>query len=820
VGSKIMADQTLTRAVRLSLFLLSAAILTFEINLTRLFSVAQFYHFAFMIVGVALLGSGASGTFLALFPRLRQANPQISLGRISMATGLSILVAYMITNWLPFDSFSLAVDRRQIWVLALHYLLMATPFFFNGMSVALLLVAYPHSAGETYAVNLTGSALGCMIGLAAPSMLDGEGTVVLSGGLASLAALLQTQVVFLKAPALKNLTRPFFGFSAAILVFSLLDLGLRLVSGSGFPGFELHLSPYKSISYALQYPGSEIVYQRWNSFSRVDLVRSPGIRSLPGLSYHYLQPPPLQNGLFVDGDNLSPVILSGGDSAYLAYLPNAIAYSLRPEAKTLILEPSGGLDVLTALNLGAAQVTAVEVNPLIVEAAAHIYAMPHVKVETESGRSYLQRTDQQFDVIVFSLASSYHPVGSGAYSLVEDYRYTVEAFQDALARLKPSGLLIITLWLQNPPSESLRAFALSIAALETNGGDPVEQIVAFRGYQTGTVLVKNKPFTSAELGTIRTSLAKRGFDLTYAPDVQPDETNVFNVLPVSIYYQTFTDLIKTQPREAFYAFYPYDIRPPTDEQPFFGHFFKWSQAPQVLAELGHTWQPFGGAGYFVILALLGLALVMAGVLIIAPVALKKNHAQNTSGGLGASLIYFGMIGLAFLLIEMPLIQRFILYLGHLTYSLAVVLFTLLIFSGVGSRLSGRFSLRVMLPLLFILLLGLPMILPQIFDLTLGLPLIVRLGLTILFLSPVGFLMGIPFPAGIRRLTEIEGQAPEIPWVWAVNGAASVISSVVAALLALTFGFNWVLRLGALCYVIAWLMVLGSPRPDRFRLPRL
>jgi hypothetical protein len=813
-----MTVQTPTRAVRLSLFLLSAAILTFEINLTRLFSVAQFYHFAFMIVSVALLGFGASGTFLALFPGLGQANPQLSLGRISMATGLSILVAYMITNWLPFDSFSLAVDRRQIGVLALHYLLLATPFFFNGMAVALLLAAYPHSAGETYAVNLTGSALGCLIGLVTPSCLGGEGTVVLSAGLAALAALLQTQVVSLKAPALKNFTRPFFGFSAAILVFSLLDLGLRLVSGAGFPALEIRLSPYKSISYALQYPGSEVIYQRWNSFSRVDLVSSPGIRSLPGLSYHYRQPPPPQNGLFVDGDNLSPVILPGGDSTYAAYLPSAIAYSIKPGAKTLILEPRGGLDLLTALNLGAAQVTAVEVNPLIVDAAAHIYARPQVLVEIESGRSYLQRTGQRFDIIVFSLASSYHPVGSGAYSLVEDYRYTVEAFQDALARLKPSGLLVITRWLQTPPSESLRAFALSIAALESSGGDPLEQIVAFRGYQTATVLVKNKSFTSAELDTIRTSLADRGFDLTYAPGVQPDETNVFNILPVSMYYQTFTDLIESQSREAFYASYPYDIRPPTDEQPFFGHFFKWSQAPQVLAELGRTWQPFGGAGYFVILTLLVLALVMAGALIIAPVAVMKNHPHNSTGGLGVSLIYFGMIGLAFLLIEMPLIQRFILYLGHPTYSLAVVLFTLLIFSGLGSQLSTRFSLRVMLPLLFFLLLVQPLILPRIFDLTLGLPLIVRLGLTVLVLSPVGFLMGIPFPAGIRRLTGIEGQSQEIPWVWAVNGAASVISSVLATLLALTFGFNWVLRLGAFCYLIAWLMVLRSPRPDRFRLP--
>jgi hypothetical protein len=800
------------------LLLLSAATLAFEINLTRLFSVAQFYHFAFMVVSIALLGLGASGTFLAIFPLFSHRDSHRNLSVFSAGAGFSMLFAYLLINWLEFDSFSIAWDRRQVGILIVHYLALATPFFFCGLATGSLLAAAPQSAGAIYATNLLGSGLGCLIALIAPPFLGVEGSVVLCSGLALVGAL---------AP--RGLKR--FGWLASVGLFACLTiyLGLR-ISGSPFTtGMELKISPYKSLSYALQYPGAEVIYSRWNSFSRVDLVRSRGIRSIPGLSYRFLEPPPAQDGLLVDGDELSPVILPGYNREIYQYLPAAIAYQLRPGAKTLILEPRGGLDILTALSLQAEQVTAVEVNPLIVEAASHIYAEPGVRVMIESDRSYIHRSTETYDLVVLSLANSYHPVRSGAYSLAEDYRYTVESFEDSLKRLAPGGIFVVTRWLQTPPSECLRTFALAVTALENLGADPRDRIIALRGFNTLTLLVKIEPFTASELHAVREFAGGRAYDLVYAPDIRPEETNRYNVLPESIYYQAFMDLLNAGTRQAFYEAYPYEVNPSSDDRPFYGHFFKWSQASQIIAELGKTWQPFGGAGYFVILALLLLTTILALLLILLPVAVARRSSGVTNQPAGKIsprrypiiyLAYFSLIGFAFLLVEIPLIQRFILFLGHPAYALSAVLFSLLLFSSLGSYISERVKLSHGLGILILALMVSPALLSSLFDLALGLPFTFRLGLTTAILAPLGFLMGIPFPGGIRWMVAKVEEAPLVAWVWAANGAASVVASILAALLALTFGFSWVFRIGALCYAGAWLSVMASGRIRRFpRLPR-
>ncbi len=493
--------------------------------------------------------------------------------------------------------------------------------------------------------------------------------------------------------------------------------------------------------------------------------------------------------------------------------------------------------MVTALAQGHGLVTAVESNPLIVEAVPS-YQDARLVTVVESERSYLQRTDWQYDVILLSLGSSFHPVQSGAYTLGEDYRYTVEAFQDMIEHLTPGGLLVATRWLQDPPSEDLRLFALAVSALEASGGEPRAQIVALRGYNTATVLVKNGVFSPDELAALRQFAASRAYDLSYAPDIQPEETNRYNILPSSTYYQTYMSLLESEPRQAFYDAYEYDVRPPTDDHPFYGHYFKWAQTPQILAAFGRAWLPFGGGGYLVILALLLLAVLLASLLILLPVLVWKRARRTArpaaSPFLLRSLLYFGLLGFAFLFIEIPLLQRFILYLGSPAYAVTAVLFALLLFSGVGSRFSdrcsdrwrGRDDLMLSLGALVLLCLLMPWLLSGLFDWTLGLPLAARLGVTVLALAPLGFLMGMPFPGGLRRLipepepTAAAEPAPrgDIPWIWAVNGAASVIAPILAALLALSFGFSTVLRLGALCYAIALLTACRHHRAGARRRP--
>lgn len=790
-----MTSPNRTSLTYLGLFLVSAGTLLYEINLTRLFSVAQFYHFAFMIVSLALLGFGASGSALALAPRWGRRHPESTLLWLALGFALSSLGGYLLINLLPFDSFSIAWDRRQVVVLAIHYVVLAAPFFCSGAAVGLLLAARPGRASRTYFVNLLGSAGGCLLALVAPTALGGEGVVLFSSALGASAALL-----FAGAAGRRlGLGLARWAIPAVVLLCCLAGLFLR-------PDLlTLRLSPYKDLSYALNVPGARTVSTRWNAFSRVDLVESTAIRSLPGLSYRYSRPLPPQWGVTVDGGDLGGVMIDVepgalDPSGFAGFLPSALAYRLRPSAEALLLEPRAGLDILVAKAMGARYITAVEPNPLVVKAAGSAYQLPGVETVLESGRSYTKRSQKEYDVVTLCLTSPYRPVRSGAYSLAEEYRYTVEAFDDYLAALAPAGVLQVTRWLQTPPSEETRLLALAVTALERRGGAPAEQIVFFRGYNTATVLVKPDGFSAAELDLARDWLAERSFDLVFAPDVRLEEVNRYSVLPEPAYYQAATSLLSSSDREDWLGAFPFDVTPPTDNRPFFGHYFKWRQAPQVWREAGHTWQPFGGAGYFVLLALLALATAAALAVILLPLAAGRlaGRVPGAPAGLRAStLAYFGLIGLGFLLGEIPLAQQFILFLGQPVYGLTAVLFGLLFFSGLGSWASERVPHRVALAGLVALLLAYPLLLPRLLALFLGSALSLRLLVAVAALAPLGFLLGMPFPRGIGRL---EQSAPDlIPWAWGVNGAASVVASVSAALLALSFGFSWVLIAGAACY---------------------
>ncbi|MCU0519966.1 MAG: hypothetical protein MUF84_04655 [Anaerolineae bacterium] len=883
----------------LGVLLLSAATLMFEIALTRLFSVAQFYHFAFMVVSLAMLGFGASGTWLALrapvggsvadsaapgVTRVAQGAGGHAAG-LALGCGLTAVGAYLIVNWVPFDSYSIAWDWRQALLLSVQYLVLSFPFFLSGSVLSLLLARHLASVGPIYAVNLAGSAVGCVLALLLPALVGAEGVVWLSGMLSGCAALL---LVSGAGPPTKDdlacdrarhstwshpivaLSLPFVLCCAVVAIVSPAELALRL-------------SPYKGLSYALQVPGSVLLSTDWNGYSRVDLVASSAIRSLPGLSYRYPGSPPSQLGVFVDGDDMSPVVQaapgaasgsdgvgdSGAPPGFAGYLPSAVAYALRPEARSLVIAPGGGLEVWVALNQGARHVTVAEPNSLIVEAVGSLYEddsdadgllpLPDVAAERrvtvflDDPRSYVRRavlsrqtqalghpTGAPYDIVVLALTAPFRPIRSGAYSLGEDYRYTTEAFVDYLSVLNSDGLLVVSRWVQAPPSESLRVFALAVEAIERLGGNAQERIVAFRGYAMMTLLVSPTPFSAVDLASFRRFAADRAFDMVYAPDIRASEVNRYNVLPSPIYYDAFRELIEAVDREAWYAAYPFDVRPPTDDHPFFGHYFKWSQTGQIVAELGKTWQPFGGAGYFVLVALLMLAVAAATLLIALPMAIARRARVEPDASISRRLhrrrdrigtrqmacdqLFFGLLGVGFLFVEIPLMQRAILFLGHPAYAVTVVLFALLLFSGIGSHRSGRMALPLELAIgvLVGLVLVTAALLPAVCTALLWLPWSGRAAATVLLLGPVGFFMGIPFPEGLRALERgaIGGTSRQfaqgaVASAWAANGALSVVASILSALLALSIGFSWVMILGALSYAGA-AVIAARRRPHQYR----
>jgi hypothetical protein len=803
---------------------LAAAALLLESTLTRLLAVGQFYHFAFLVVSLALLGFGASGTFLALRASSSRNNDVIQLAGVAFAA--ATVLAYAVVNWLPFDSYSIAWERRQILYFVLYYLALTLPFFCSGVGIGAALAAGGERSHLIYAANLLGSGVGVLLAPAALAV-GGVPGAVLASALVGLAA---TLVYPAEGPSSRGRSCGRWAGLAILLAGGAALAGLGALNGQGRAPLGLTISPYKGLAYALRYPGATRIFGQWNAISRADVVASAGTRLLPGLSYTYNGSPPVQAGLSLDAESMEPITLVAPEDFVAAdYLPEALAFRLRPAARMLVLEPGGGLGVVQALatypSLGGqapsllegegrsgaqSRVTAVVGNALVPAAvargapAANVYADPRVQTVVESPRGFLRRERSTYDLVFLPLTDPYRPVTSGAYSLGETYSLTVEAFADALARLAPDGVLVVTRWLQTPPSESLRLIATLVEALERRGtASPAEKLVAYRGIQTITVLVQPDGWSAEELAQVREFAAMRRYDLVWAPDVRADEVNRFNRLPEPADYRAVQELVSAENRAAFYAAYPFDVAPATDNHPFFFHFFKWQQAPEVLATLGRTWQPFGGSGYFILWALLALVLVLSAILIVAPLAFGSGLTDVERPVRIRALVYFAMLGAAFLFVEIPLIQRWILLLGHPTYAFTAVVLSLLLCSSLGSALAraGWLPRRTAFGLLVLLAIVAPVLATRLTEAALGWPLWARLAIAVAGLAPLGVLMGLPFPLGLAWL---EGRAPRlIPWAWAVNGSASVVASVLAAILALSYGFTAVLLLGAGCYAAAW-----------------
>jgi len=817
--------------VLLGVFLLAAGTLLFEITLTRVFSIAQWYHFAFMAVGLALLGSGASGSLLTLlqeriFSRRTMQRPRGVEGRLpptgrllapppsglltlcAACFSLTALGSYTACNFLPFDSFRLAWERAQLLYLACYYLALCLPFLWPGLAFALLLAQTPERTGRLYFANLSGSGVGALAAVGVLSLFSSERGVV-AAALLGLAAALAFE---LAAKGLKR--RRHAKLTISILASTLLLCTTLLIRP--WAPLAIRMSPYKPLPQILRTPGARLEGTWWNASSRVDVVSSPSIRSAPGLSLTYLKPLPPQKGLTVDGDNLQPLTLVVPDGADFAdYMPTALAYRLVDARRVLVVEPKGGLDALAALRHGATRVVVVESNPLILrliqgpydQAVAGLYRDPRVELHAMQGRSFLRATTERFDLIHFSLAEGYRAVSWGAYSLSESYLYTVEAIADAYAHLTPQGFLILSRWLQLPPSEETRAWALAVTALERAGVfHPEDRLIAIRSFQTVLILAKRSPLTEAELTTARHFAQDMSYDLIYLPGITPQEVNRRNVLPRPEYYRAFLSILSPQDRGRLYQTHPFDIRPTTDDRPFFFHYFKLSQVPAILASFGKTWQPFGGGGYLVLAILLALVLLASALLILLPLLLRpKAVGSRVSKDIWIrTLTYFVALGLAYLLVEIPLLQYFILLLDQPTYAFALVLCVLLAASGVGSLLGERIRGISLSWLLGPIVLLYALLLRQLPPPLLGWPLVWRVVVSSCLLAPIGMLMGLPFPAGIRRLGQLAPTA--IPWAWAVNGCASVASSILAAMLAVSFGFSHVLYAAAGLYVLAAAML--------------
>jgi len=776
--------------------LLSAASLLLQVSLTRVFSIAQFYHFAFLIVSLALLGFGASGSLLTVWPRFRDCalQPWHALG-FAMAT----VMAYLFANHCAFDSYSIAWDRDQAYLLVGNLLALGVPFVFAGALVGSMVSGDPAFAGRTYSANLLGSAFGAAAAPVVIAWLGSERAILLCAVLGAISALM-----------LSGSRRGVLAASASCLLGGIVLLVMFP------PAFEIRPSPYKRLSRLRLNPDAEIIATHRNAHSRVDIVRSPTIHSAPGLSLAYIGQLPPQCALLIDGDDLLPVFQASNAPSELAgYLPPAVAHALRPGGDVLVLGSGGGMDAWVALRNGMRSVEVVEPNELVYKALlgelrswAGLADDPRVELVRDELRAFANRANVHFDVVQLTLTDNYRPIASGAFTLTEDYALTVEAVRSYLGLCGDDGLLVVTRWLQSPPSESLRMLGLIIEALDSE--EPVRHIVAFRSFQTMTFLVKPTAITRVEAERALAMIRRLRYDLVLAPQMPSSMVNRYARLASPVYHELFLALATAPDRQAFYDAYDYDISPPTDDHPFFFHFFRWRQTPEILQYLGRRWQPFGGSGYLVLIALLVFAVAGALIFVVAPIIIRKQfrRALRRAGRERAvrSLGYFAMIGLAYLLLEVALIQRYMLVLSHPALAMATVIGALLLFSALGSSKAHRLPWRPCMFAIAVLVAFHPWVSGQLVLRLLSAPLGVRVVATTVAIAPVGALMGVPFARGVLALSDAEDL---IPWAWAMNGGASVVSGVLAAVLALSCGLTVVMLVGAGLYVLA--AVVATPR---------
>jgi SAM-dependent methyltransferase len=785
-------------ATLLAIAAVSCAILLFELDLIRIFSFTIWHHFTFMVISVALLGFGLSGVILQVRPALGEpAAPRAAW--YALLFGATAVFAVMLLAGLPLDPTRLPRDPGQIPVLFAYYAVLVVPFTFAGLAVATLLKGYAAQATRLYAADLAGAGLGCAALVLLLPPLGAEGVLLLAGAVAALGAWLLRRQAGGRGAALWLL--------AVVLPLLALPVASRLLVIEAGPGKSLaRLRTEPEL-----HPQGRVVSSRWHALGRIDVLENTGIVQWTQ-NPRSPEPSPPQTHLIIDGDAVTALV-EGGDPSRMSFLdytlPAAGLQAFRPES-VLIIGSGGGVDLLAALRHGARSVDAVEINPVIAdlvtgelaERGGRLFERPEVSLHVEEGRSFLRNRRESYDAIVLSLIDTWAATASGAYSLAEGYLYTVEAFEDYLERLEEGGVLIITRWGWDPPRESLRLCTVAGEALARRGvEDPSAHVMVLGLQNMGSVLVKREPFTREEISRLVRLSGPRGFGFLYGPDIPGDNA--------------FIRYFRAEDREAFLEGYPYDIRPVTDDSPFFFQFGRWRD----LESLGRSWDvnPLLLSGRLVLLAVLVQALVLSLALLVAPLLLSRKEAAARPPGTARAVAYFFLIGLAFMLLEIVLMQRFTLFLGSPVYATAVVLAVLLAFAGLGSFLGDRIAPPGRRPLpLFAGIVGGALLyawlLPFFFGAFLGAGTGARIALSVLAIAPLGFLLGVPFPAAIERL-ESRGAGSLVGWAWAANGCASVLGPVIAVLLAMDVGFAWVTVLGAAGYGLAFL-AFGSWWPGR------
>jgi len=794
----------------LGVALVSGSLLMTELSLTRIFSVTMYYHFAFMAISIALFGLSASGVYVFL---LRDRWASVATDRLlaSHALAYAALTAIALAVLVQLRV-GLTYTPANIALMSVMYLVSALPFFAGGAAISLAISRLSAQVNAVYAADLLGAGTGCLLLMPALNNLGAPGAIVMSSLLGASAALCFASPAARRALAVR----------AGVFV---LIVGAATAAGAF------------SVSTTKGHADDRVLFSKWNSFSRIAVYDA----QFGGwaLSDRYHGPVPEARLMDIDSAAATQILKFGGDLrdvSYLQYELTAFGYRLvgAPGASgaagdgdppagapfsALVIGTGGGRDLLSALVFGASSVDGVEINPIIVNDVMRgkfrgysggVYDRPDVHVTVEDGRSFVRRSAKRYDLIQASLVDTWAATSAGAYALSENSLYTVEAFEDYLDHLTDRGVLSITRWVY----DGLRLVSLAQEAGTRHGWDPKERLAIIQHDRMATFLLKAAPFTTLETQMLSDDAARLGFVVLYMPGR--------TVAPVGDSRDDYARLLLSPDRQAFYRAYPFDVTPTTDDRPFFFHTTKlrnhWlvARIARLLGMAGESADNPGiGAtgGLTALLALLGISSTLTALFVAGPLVITSR--RGLGHGWFRSLAYFACLGGAFMLLEVALLQRFVLLLGHPVYSLTVTLFSLLLGTGLGSVLSRRVRdarVRRAAVLACAAVAGVALlwgsVLPPLVQSAIGWPLPLRIALAIALMAPAGMLMGIPLPAGVRLLSATQPQL--VAWAWGMNGALSVLGATLAVFIAMNWGFSATLLCGAAGYGLAALLASRSP----------
>ena len=775
--------------------LVSFASLLLELAMTRLFSVVLFYHFAFFAISVALLGLGSGGVFAHIRrERLSSLDMPVLGWRLCLLNSIFILLALEVVLHTPV---SLAVTGRNFGKLTIIYLAASIPFFFTGVLFSTLFARSSGKISVLYGADLAGGASACLAVVPLLNLVGAPNALLVSAAVMAVAAAIWAQ---------KRRAR---------LAGVLIAAGFTLLIFLNESGRLIDVVYAKGMFHDPQ----SVEFAKWNAISRIEVNRQDGARyividadatsavmNVDPAGWDEDQPSnptPTNTGLPQRSSfNWKKSLMSGAP---------AVANVLRPQGDFAIIGPGGGVDVLRAVSNGSPRVTAIEINPIIArdvmrdkyaDYSYHLYDQPQVHLHIQDGRSYVRSTDERFDVVQMTLVDTWASTAAGAFALSENNLYTVEAFREYLDHLKPDGMIAITRWEFRQPREALRVVSQAIEALHQSGvANPRHNfvVVADGGLDEDgrpvLVLAKKSPFTPDEYSAVARHIRENPNLVWLNPPAQ-----YAGMQPLPPAAMAFRAMIERNDPQQFARDYAYNVGPVTDGAPFFfftlktGHVLK-----NIVAGTGHGMDWRINLGVVV----LGMVLIISVAAVIAFLVLPllfHPHAKESGTSIGA-LLYFIAVGVGYILVEISLIQRFVLFLGHPTYALTVVVFLLLLSSGAGSVAARRYvstsgRVRMVLMVVAILIGANLLILPAVLSTAVGLPFAIKLLISAATLVPLGFFMGMPFPTGLRLLED------GVEWAWAMNAAASVLGSVAAMVIAIHFGLTVTLACAGLAYLMA------------------